>query len=56
MEVSINSGISNIGVRNVDQNNEKTFDFKYIGQKSEKESEFIMQVVGQKGETINVFA
>jgi hypothetical protein len=56
MEVSINSGISNIGIRNVDQNNEKTFDFKNIGQKSEKESEFVMQVVGQKGETINVFA
>jgi len=56
MEVSINSGISNIGVRNVGQNNEKTFDFKNIGQKSEKESEFVMQVVGQKGGTINVFA
>ncbi len=52
MEVSINSGISNIGVRNVGQNNEKTFDFKNIGQKSEKESEFVMQVVGQKGGTI----
>ncbi len=56
MEVSINSGISNIGVRNADQNNEKTFDFKNIGQKSEKESEFGFQDVGQKGATINVFA
>ncbi len=71
MEVSINSGNSNIGVRNVDQNNEKTFGSKNVVQKEEKESEFGTQDVGkisekgsefgfqddgQKGGTINVFA
>ncbi|MEE9605173.1 MAG: hypothetical protein V3V70_06325 [Candidatus Scalindua sp.] len=50
MEVSINSGISNIGVWNVDQNNEKTFGSKNVGQKSEKESEFGMQDVGKISE------
>ncbi len=42
MEVSINSGISNIGTRNVDQNSEKTIGFKNVGQK-DSESETISQ-------------
>ncbi len=33
MEVSINSGISNIGVQNVGQKSEKAFGFKHVGQK-----------------------
>ncbi len=56
MEVSINSGISNLGFQNIDQNSEKTNGFKNVGQKSEEESEFGFQDAGQKGGTINVFA
>ncbi len=55
-EVSINSGISNLGFQNIDQNSEKTFGLKNVGQKSEKESESGFQEVGQKGGTINFFA
>jgi hypothetical protein len=53
MEVSINSGISNLGFQNIGQNSEKTIGFKNVGQ---KDSEFGFQDVGQKGGTINVFA
>ncbi|MFQ5714673.1 MAG: hypothetical protein ACE5GU_11645 [Candidatus Scalinduaceae bacterium] len=69
MEVSINSGISNLGFQNIGQNSEKTIiGFKNVGQKdseselqdveqkSEEESEFGAQDAGQKGGTINVFA
>ncbi len=33
MEVSINSGISNLGFQNIGQNSEKTIGFKNVGQK-----------------------
>jgi hypothetical protein len=68
MEVSINSGISNLGFQNIGQNSEKTIGFKNVGQKdsefelqdvgqkSEEESEFGFQDAGQKGGTINIFA
>jgi hypothetical protein len=50
MEVSINSGISNIGVRNVDKNNEKTFGSKNVGQKSGEGFQDVRQKVKKIGQ------